>query len=51
MSNPPCKARPEFINVNNNILYFILLVLKEVNVVAIVIILMILTQKFVFLTL
>ena len=48
MNNQACKAKPGIINVNTVIiLYFILLVLKQVNVVAIVIILMIHTQKYV----
>ena len=51
MNNQPCKARPEIINVNSNNLYFILLVLKQVNVAVIVIILMIHMQKYVFLIL
>ena len=51
INNQVCKARPEIINVNNNILYFILLVLKQVNAVVIVIILMVHMQKFVFLML
>ena len=51
MNNQPGKARPEIINVSSIILYFILLALKQVNVVAIVIILMIRTQKYVFLML
>ena len=50
MSNQECKARPQVINVNskNSIFYPLL---KQVNVVAIVIILMIRMQKFVFLML
>ena len=63
MNNQACKARPEIINVNSNnpvfypfsikviILYFTLLVSKQVNVVAIVIILMIHMRKYVFLML
>ena len=51
MNNQACKARPEISNVNSNNPYFILLVLKQVNVVAIVIILMIHIQKYVFLML
>ena len=46
MNNQACKARPEIINVKSNNP-----VLKQVNVVVIVIILMIHTQKYVFLTL
>ena len=48
MKNQECKVRPEIINVNSNV---ILLVLKQVNVVAVVIILMIHMQKYVFLML
>ena len=48
MNNQVCKARPEIINVNSIILYFILLLLKQVNVVVTVIILIIHTQKYVF---
>ena len=63
INNQACKARPEIINVNSNnpvfypfsikviILYFTLLVSKQVNVVAIVIILMIRMRKYVFLML
>ena len=51
MSNQPCKARPENVMLTVIILYFILSALKQVNVVAVVIILMIHTQKFVFLIL
>ena len=51
MSNEPFKARPKIINVNNNNPIFILLALKQINVVTIVIILMIRTQKNVFLML
>ena len=47
MSNQECKARPEIVNVNSNNPIFYLLVLKQVNAVAIVIILMIHMQKFV----
>ena len=50
MNNQECKARPEIINVtSNNAIFY--LVLKQVNVVAAVIIVMIHTQKFVFLML
>ena len=48
MKNQECKVRPEIINVNSNELYFILLVLKQINVAAVVIILMIHMQKYVF---
>ena len=51
MKNQECKVRPEIINVNSNELYFILLVLKQINVAAVVIILMIHMQKYVFLML
>ena len=47
MSNQECKARPEIINVTVIILYFILLVLKQVNLVAMAIISMIHRQKYV----
>ena len=49
IKNQECKVRPEMINVNSVInVYFILLVLKQVNVVAVVIILMIHMQKYAF---
>ena len=51
MSNQECKARPGIVNVNSNKPYFILLVSKQINVVAIAIILMTHMQEFVFLTL
>ena len=51
MNNQACKERPEILMLTVIIQYFILLVLKQVNVVAIVIILMIHTQKYVFLML
>ena len=51
MKNQECKLRPEIINVNSNEPVFILLVLKQVNVAAVVIILMIHMQKYVFLML
>ena len=51
MNNQACKERPEILMLTVIIQYFILLVLKQVNVVAIVIILMIHTQKYVFLLL
>ena len=41
IKNQACKVRPEIVNVNSNELYFILLALKQVNVAAVVIILMI----------
>ena len=42
MKNQECKVRPEIINVNSNEpIYFILLVLKQLNVVVVVIILII----------
>ena len=48
MKDQECKVRSEIINANSNNLYFILLALKQVNVVADVIILMIHMQKYVF---
>ena len=51
MKNQECKVRSEIINVNSNGPIFILLVLKQVNVVVVVIILMIHMQKYVFLML
>ena len=51
MGNKECKVRPEILNVNTMSLYFVLLVLKQVNVVAVVIILIIDMQKNVFLML
>ena len=51
MSNQACKARPELLVLTVIILYFILLVLKQVNVMAIVIVLMIRMRKDVFLML
>ena len=45
MINQACKARPQIVNVNSNNPIFYLLVLKQVYVVAIVIILMIHIQK------
>ena len=45
MKNQECKVRPEIINVNIMNLFFILLVLKQVNVEVVVIILMIHMQK------
>ena len=51
MKNQECKVRPEIVNVILIILYFTLLVLRQINVVAIVIISMIHMQKFVFLIL
>ena len=42
MKDQECKVRPEIINVNSNEpIYFILLVLKQLNVVVVVIILII----------
>ena len=49
MKNQECKVRPEIIIANSNEPLFILLVLKQVNVVAVVIILIIHMQKYVFL--
>ena len=51
MNNQACKARSRVVNVNSNNPIFYLLVLKQVNAVAIVIILMIYIQKVVFLML
>ena len=51
MKNQECKTRPQVINVNSNNPIFTLLVLKQVNVVVIVITLTIRIPKFVFLTL
>ena len=48
MKNQECKVRPEIINVNSNEPVFYPLVLKQVNVAAVVIILMIRMQKYVF---
>ena len=53
MTNKECKVRPEIVNVNLTVmnLYFILLVLKQVNVVVAVTVSMIHMQKYVFLML
>ena len=51
MCNQECKARPEIINISSNYPVFYPFSIKQVNVVAIVIILMIPTQKYVFLML
>ena len=51
MNNQQCKTIPEVINVSRNSPVFYPLALKQVNVVVIVIILMIPTQKYVFLML
>ena len=51
MNNQACKARPEVINVNSNNPIFYSFSIKQVNVVAIAIILMISTQKYVLLML
>ena len=51
MTNQECKVRPEIVNVNSDSLYFILIVLKQVNVVIVVTILMIHMQKYAFLML
>ena len=56
MNNQECKVKPETINVDEKLLivmslYFILLVLKQVNAVAAVTISMIRMQKCVFLML
>ena len=50
MKNQECKLRPEIVNINsNNPIFYTLLVLKEINVVVIVIMLAIHMQEFVFL--
>ena len=36
MNNQECKVRPEIVNLNRMSLYFILLILKQVNVVVVV---------------
>ena len=51
LNNQACKVRPEIINVIVMSLYFMLLVLKQLNVVVVVIILTIHMQKCVFLML
>ena len=51
MNNQACKTRPEIINVNSNNPVFYPFIIKTSNVVVIVIILMIPTQKYVFLML
>ena len=51
LNNQACKVRPEIINVIVMSLYFMLLVLKQLNVVVVVIILTIHMQKYVFLML
>ena len=51
MSNQGCKTRPQVINVNGDEPVYFHVVLKQVNVVVVVIILIICTQKFVFLML
>ena len=51
MNNLACKVRPEIVNVSVMNPYFILLVLKQVNVVVAVTISMIHMQKHVFLML
>ena len=51
MNNQTCKVRPEIINVIVMSLYFILLVLKQVNAVVVVTVSMIHMQKYVFLML
>ena len=50
-NNQEYKVRPKFVNVNIVSLFFILLVLEQVNVVAVVIISMIPMQNCVFLML
>ena len=51
MNNEECKARPQVINAKEDEPVFIHLVLKQVNVVLVVIILTMHMQKFVFLIL
>ena len=51
MNDQDCKTRPQVINVNGNEPVFFHLVLKQVNVVVVVIILTIRMQKSVFLML
>ena len=51
MINQECKTRPQIVNVNSNNPIFYPLVLKQANVMAVVIILMIHIQKCVFLML
>ena len=51
MNNKKCKVRPEIVNVNSNEPLFFLLLLKQVNVVVVVIISMISMQNCVFLML
>ena len=51
MTNQECKRRSQVINVNGDEPVFFRLVLKQVNVLVVVIILTIHMQKFVFLTL
>ena len=49
MNNQECKVRPEIVNVKRDELYFILLVLKQVNAVVVLTISTIHTQKCLFL--
>ena len=49
MNNQECKVRPEIVNVKRDQLYFILLVLKQVNAVVVLTISTIHTQKCLFL--
>ena len=52
MKNRECKVRPEIVDINsNNPMFYPLKVLKQINVVVIVIILVIHMQEFVFLIL
>ena len=52
VNNQECKIRPEIVNVNSDMnLYFLLLVLKQVNAAVVVIISMIYLQNCVFLRL
>ena len=51
MKNQECKTRPQVVNVNRDDPVFFHLVLKQVNIVVVVIILMTRIQNFVFLML
>ena len=51
MNNQECKTRPQVVNVNRDDPVFFHLVLKQVNIVVVVIILMTRIQNFVFLML
>ena len=51
MKNQECRVRPEIVNINSNNPFFTLLVLRQTNAVATVIILVIHMQEFAFLIL